>query len=119
MINKLDNYSCLSIEKIISTTTIAHPSKQGIFLNLTIFEDNRKHPYLLVFESDKASFSINTFDSYTYKQSRVIDVEIFLNTVIDKEGVIFEVFDLDYEPSKKMTKKEIEKELGYQIEIME
>lgn len=119
MVNKLNNCSRLTIEKIISTTTIAHPSKQDIFLNLTIFEDNRKHPFLLVFESDEASFSINTFNPYFYEQSRTIDVGLFLNAVVDKKGIIFEVFDLDYEPPKKMTKKEIEKELGYQIEIVE
>lgn len=115
MVNKLNNYSHLPVEKIISTTTIAHPLKQDMFLNLTIFEDNQKHPFLLLFESNGASFSINTFD--VCKQ-RTIDVGLFLNAIADKKGTIFDVFDLDYNP-KKMTKKEIEKELGYQIEIVE
>lgn len=118
MINKIDNCLHLVIEKIISTTTMLHPSKENTFLNLTIFEDDCKHPYLLIFESDEASFSVDIFDPYSY-EAKAINIQIFLNAIGSNTKVTFVVFDLDYKSPKKMTKKEIEKELGYQIEIVE
>lgn len=126
MVNKIDSNSDILVEKIILMTTIQHPSKENLFINLIIFEDSYKHLYLLTFESNKASFSLNSSETQYFNQNdpsyirnKTFNVGVFHDLIANEGGIFLKIFNLDYEPPKRMTKEEIEKELGYQIEIVE
>ena len=119
MIEDIKSFTIPSIERIIYSSIVPYPSKKGNFITLIIFEDNNSHPFLLLFELNDISFYIKQ-NSYSneWLQS-FINAQFNSNLVIDKnENTIFKIFDLNYKPPKKMTREEVEKELGYKIEII-
>lgn len=117
MIDKI-NYIPI-IKQITSYTITPYLKKENTFLNTIIFLDDKSHPFMLIAESPtQLEVEINNEYSSVYKK---IDYTIHskLQAIKNAKGLIFEIFDLDYTPSKKMTKKEIEELLGYKIKIVE
>jgi hypothetical protein len=120
MIEKVNKDLSCTVTTIVSISTI--PYRENKYLNFIIFKDNKYHPYLLIFESDCANISIAIpYQCYDINDKiQNVKIDMHLNALLDLNGIIaFQIFDLDYKPPKKMTKKDIEKELGYKIEIVE
>ena len=90
-----------------------------------VFKDSNEHPFVIYAEEINSNISISQveqcIDTMDWKligtqNDVILEMEIYP----DDKKTYFKIIDLDPpEPPKKMTKKEIEKELGYQIEIME
>ena len=90
-----------------------------------VFKDSNEHPFVVYAEEINSNISISQVKEYIdimgrklidAKQGATLEMEIYP----DDKKTYFKIIDLDPpEPPKKMTKKEIEKELGYQIEIVE
>lgn len=90
-----------------------------------VFKDSNEHPFVIYAEEINSNISISQveecIDTMDWKligtqNDVILEMEIYP----DDKKTYFKIIDLDPpEPPKKMTKKEIEKELGYQIEITE
>lgn len=90
-----------------------------------IFKDSNEHPFIVYAEEINSNISISQVEEYIdimgrklidAKQGAILEMEIYP----DDKKTYFKIIDLDPpELPKRMTKKEIEKELGYQIEIVE
>lgn len=90
-----------------------------------VFKDSNEHPFVIYAEEINSNISISQvekcIDTMDWKligtqNDVILEIEIYP----DDKKTYFKIIDLDPpEPPKKMTKKEIEKELGYQIEITE
>ena len=90
-----------------------------------VFKDSNEHPFVIYAEEINSNISISQVEEYIdtmgwklidAKKGAILEMEIYP----DDKKIYFKIIDLDPpEPPKKMTKKEIEKELGYQIEIVE
>lgn len=90
-----------------------------------VFKDSNEHPFVVYAEEINSNVSISQVEEYIdtmgwklidAKKGITLEMEIYP----DDKKTYFKIIDLDPpEPPKKMTKKEIEKELGYQIEIVE
>lgn len=90
-----------------------------------VFKDSNEHPFVIYAEEINSNISISQveecIDIMDWKligtqNDVILEMEIYP----DDKKTYFKIIDLDPpEPPKKMTKKEIEKELGYQIEITE
>ena len=85
-----------------------------------VFKDSNEHPFAVYAEKINSNVSVSQVAEYInvmkWKKDTTLEMKIDSN---DKK-TYFKIIDLDPpEPPKEMTKKEIEKELGYQIEIVE
>lgn len=90
-----------------------------------VFKDSNEHPFVVYAEEINSNISISQVEEYIdimgrklidAKQGAILEMEIYP----DDKKTYFKIIDLDPpELPKRMTKKEIEKELGYQIEIVE
>lgn len=90
-----------------------------------VFKDSNEHPFVIYAEEINSNISISQveecIDTMDWKLiGTQNDVTLEMEIYPDDKKTYFKIIDLDPpEPPKKMTKKEIEKELGYQIEITE
>lgn len=90
-----------------------------------VFKDSNEHPFVIYAEEINSNISISQVEECIDTMDwRLIgtqnDVILEMEIYPDDKKTYFKIIDLDPpEPPKKMTKKEIEKELGYQIEITE
>lgn len=90
-----------------------------------VFKDSNEHPFVVYAEEINSNISISQVKEYIdimgrklidAKQGAILEMEIYP----DDKKTYFKIIDLDPpELPKRMIKKEIEKELGYQIEIVE
>ena len=84
-----------------------------------IFKDSNDHPFAIYAEKINSNVSVSQVAEYIsvmkWKKDTTLEMKIDSN---DKK-TYFKIIDLDPPEPKEMTKKEIEKELGYQIEIVE
>ena len=83
---------------------------------MILFRDNKNHPFLIyIDEMDNNITLAEVQDSIgSFLESRTF--ELSNKITIKKNEVIFTIIDLD--PPKPMTKEQIEKILGYKINIV-
>lgn len=97
------------------------PYDEDTKLVCILFLDDKSHPYLLLSQVKQTDIEVIKDSIAGGPLLTTIAENISFQakfTSLYKRGVVFEIFDLDYEPPKDMTKKEIEKELGYPINIV-
>ena len=108
------------IDKIIYATTFKNNNITSLIL---VFNDENGHPYLLyaddivdffTFSAEDESFYFNNFK----RVISIINAQLTIDFLNDKEGKNFYTI-LDLKPPKPITKKEIEDELGYKIQIVD
>lgn len=90
---------------------------------IVLLRDEKNRKYLMYSEKlsntvslDMIKKGINT-NLFMINEPNVYNMNFELYP--DKDGIVFKIFSLDEELPKLMTKKEIEKELGYKITIKE
>lgn len=90
-----------------------------------VFKDSNDHPFVVYAEEINNKVTISQVEEYIntmkWKLTGIEEgVTLEMKIYPDDKKTYFKIIDLDPpELPKKMTKKEIEKELGYQIEIVE
>ena len=87
---------------------------------MILFRDNKNHPFLIYIDEMDNTITLAEVQDNIYStfgstlESRTFE---FSNKITTKEnGVVFTIIDLD--PPKPMTKEQIEKVLGYKINIV-
>lgn len=121
MIEKINNNILNQdiIENCTWFTVINHPIKYEKWLVLMLLKGKNDKVYLLVADADSPEVTITDICNSSFLCSPLKNVDLHVQAIKDDNGIIFTLFDLTYTPPKKMTKEEIEKELGYEIDIME
>ena len=109
----------LNIVKKIDHIAI-YPNRNNTNLNNIIiaFRDNNNHPFILYSENIDSNVSISAVQEFISKAIISHKFTLEMNIFFNNKEIICKIIDLN--PSKKeMTKKDIEKLLGYEIEIIE
>lgn len=87
---------------------------------IIIFRDNKNHPFLIYIDKMDNNITLSEIQEELYTSfSTVLSPKTFEYSnkiVVDNEGIVFTLIDLD--PPKPMTKEQIEKILGYKINIV-
>lgn len=87
---------------------------------IIIFRDNKNHPFLVYIDKMDSNVTLSSVqdDFYsTFDKLPRVSFEYSNKIIVDNEkGIIFTLIDLD--PPKSMTKEQIEKILGYKINIV-
>lgn len=109
------------IDRIIYVTTFKNNDTTSLIL---VFNDETNHPYLLYADDilNFFTFSEEKNESFYFKNFKrvvpIINSQLIIDFLNDKEGKNFYTI-LDLKPPKPITKKEIEDELGYKIQIVD
>lgn len=109
------------IDKVIYATTFKNNDITSLIL---VFNDENDHPYLLYADDIVSFFTLSErreevplFDN-SLKLISVINSQLIIDFLNDrKEKDLYTIIDL--KPPKPITKKEIEEELGYKIQIID
>lgn len=87
---------------------------------IIIFRDNKNHPYLVYIDKMDNDITLSEIQDSLYTPVGVMlksrNFEYSNKITINDKGAIFTLIDLD--PPKPMTKEQIEKILGYKINIL-
>lgn len=86
---------------------------------MVLFRDNKNHPFLIYIDEMDNNITLAEVQDIYATFGSVLESKTFefSNKITIKEnGVVFTMIDLD--PPKPMTKEEIEKVLGYKINIV-
>ena len=87
---------------------------------MILFRDNKNHPFLIYIDEMDNNITLAEVQDNIYSTfGSVLESKTFefSNKITIKEnGVVFTIIDLD--PPKPMTKEQIEKVLGYKINIV-
>jgi hypothetical protein len=87
---------------------------------IIIFRDNKNHPYLVYIDKMDNNITLSEIQDNLYTPVGVMlksrNFEYSNKITINDKGAIFTLIDLN--PAKSMTKEQIEKILGYKINIM-
>ncbi len=84
---------------------------------IILFRDNKNHPFLIYIDEMDNNITLAEIQDNIYFRSTLARTFEFSNKITIKEnGVVFTIIDLD--PPKPMTKEQIEKVLGYKINIV-
>lgn len=118
MIEKI-NTDCINeinIEKCLWFTTISHPLKEDRQLSLMLLKEKTGKIYLLIADCESPNIIIEDFDFEHYYIRRNINLSI--KALANDDNIFLTLFDLTYTKPKDMTQAEIEKILGYPINIV-
>ena len=106
------------IEKCLWFTTISHPLRKDCQLSLMLLKGKGTKIFLLVADCETPAVEITEENSdyytYTFKKDVILSVKALANN----DNVILSIFDLTYPKPKNMTLAEIEKILGYPVNIV-
>lgn len=109
------------IDRIIYVTTFKNNDTNSLIL---VFNDETNHPYLLYADDivNFFTFSEGKNESYHFNNSKgvipIINSQLIIDFLNDNKGKnLYTILDL--KPPKPITKKEIEDELGYKIQIVD
>lgn len=87
---------------------------------IIIFRDNKNHPFLIYIDKMDNNITLSEVQDNLYTPVGVMlksrNFEYSNKITVNDKGVIFTLIDLN--PPKSMTKEEIEKVLGYKINIV-
>lgn len=116
----------VDLNKLNMVTTIdaafTFPNKEMPNKNtaIIIFRDNKNHPYLVYIDKMDNDITLSEIQDSLYTPVGVMlksrNFEYSNKITINDKGAIFTLIDLD--PPKPMTKEQIEKILGYKINIL-
>ena len=117
----LVDLSKLNAVKVVDAA-LTFPNKQvpNKSTGMILFRDNKNHPFLIYIDEMDNNITLAEVQDNIYStfgsilESRTFE---FSNKITIKgNGIIFTMIDLD--PPKPMTKEQIEKVLGYKINIV-
>lgn len=118
----LDNLSKLNkIDKVDASFIFPNKKEEDKVTGILIFRDTNNHPFLIYIDKMDNEISISEVQQEIawFLNERLVPCRTFeySNKIeIGEDKVIFTLIDLD--PPKSMTKEEIEKKLGYKINII-
>jgi hypothetical protein len=105
---------------IDASFTFPNKSAPGKDTAIIIFRDESKHPFLVYIDKMDSNVTLSSVqdDFYsTFDKLPRMSFEYSNKIIVDNEkGIVFRLIDLD--PPKPMTKEQIEKILGYKINIV-
>lgn len=114
-LNKLN-----TVKVVEASFTFPNKSAPGKNTAIIIFRDESKHPFLVYIDKMDSNVTLSSVqdDFYsTFDKLPRVSFECSNKIIVDnKKGIIFALIDLD--PPKPMTKEQIEKILGYKINIV-
>lgn len=111
----------LNVVKVVDAA-FTFPNKQvpNKSTGMILFRDNKNHPFLIYIDEMDNNITLAEVQDNIYSTfGSVLESKTFefSNKITIKEnGVVFTIIDLD--PPKPMTKEQIEKILGYKINIV-
>lgn len=106
------------IEKCLWFTTISHPLREDRQLSLMLLKGKGTKIFLLVTDCETPAVKITEENSDYYMYTSEKDVILSVKALVNNDNVILSLFDLTYPKPKNMTLAEIEKILGYPINIV-
>ena len=106
------------IEKCLWFTTISHPLRKDRQLSLMLLKGKEEKIFLLVADCGTPTVEIIEKSSNFYTRTSEKDVSLSVKALVNDDNVILSLFDLTYPSPRDMTQAEIEKILGYPINIV-
>lgn len=113
----------LNTVKVVDAT-FTFPNKEVPNRNtaIIIFRDNKNHPFLIYIDEMDNNITLTEVQDKIYVPLGDIllsrSFEFSNKITVNEKGIIFTLIDLDPPKPKPMTKEQIEKILGYEIDIV-
>lgn len=106
------------IEKCLWFTTILHPLREDRQLSLMLLKGKEEKIFLLIADCGTPTLEITEKSSNFYMHISEKDISLSVKALVNNDNVILSLFDLTYPSPRDITQAEIEKILGYPINIV-